>query len=100
MQKIMGLSSTAYKIAWIATYYLFGFILMTILYIVLVAMFKLSAGILFVVSIFYNIATFNQTYFLSIFFRNPKLAGEITNFIKTLSSGLFFLLFVKDIADI
>ena len=94
----MGLSDTAYFIGWL----LFNYI--KIFFVAIVTLGTIYNSSLYVEDQFfelcvaftiYLIASVHQTFMMTSFFNNPKLAGEIGTFVLSLTSLFYFLLTFK-----
>lgn len=92
----------SYILGWLATYYFKSLI---VIFITLGALLMSKLGEdsdLFNISIcfiLFQFAATNQTFALSTFFNNPKLAGQIGTFIMTVASLLYFGVFFQSDSD-
>jgi len=100
VQRIMGVTNSAYFSAWFSFFLLNG-IFLSVVFIGLLALVGVfdNSGFTFGTAvglyILYMLASFSFVLFLSSFFSDALLASQIITFVQLLGSMLYFLLFVN-----
>ena len=94
-QKIMGLRQSSYMVGWLLDIYTRGMIMIVILFIFVgfSTSIHLNFGICLGFYIIFTFAAIHFACFLTCFFSDPKLCGEIGTLIMSLSSLLYFLMY-------
>lgn len=100
LQKIMGMSNTAYYCAWMVFYLIDGFIISLIFMGILSAAgifagSSLSFGTALGLYFLYLLASFSFVLFLSCFFQDALLASQVITFIQLIGSILYYLLYIQ-----